>query len=50
MPRYEDAERLPFDWRSWLSLAWMVSFGALYALMILKEKAPGLLARIAGGF
>ena len=37
-----------FDWRGWLSLAWMVGFGVLYALMILKEKAPGLYARISG--
>jgi hypothetical protein len=48
MPRSDGGERHPFDWRSWLSLAWMVVFGALYALMILREKAPGLLARIAG--
>jgi hypothetical protein len=37
------------NWRSWLSLAWMVGFGVLYALMILKEKAPELYARISGG-
>jgi hypothetical protein len=48
MPR-SDADGLPFDWRGWLSLAWMVGFGLLYALMILKEKAPGLLTRISGG-
>ena len=35
-----------FDWRSWLSLAWMTGFGLLYALMIVREKAPGLLARL----
>ena len=34
------------DWRSWLSLAWMVVFGVLYALMIVREKAPGLLSRL----
>jgi hypothetical protein len=28
----------------------MAGFGLLYALMILKEKAPGLLARISRGF
>lgn len=47
MPR-SDADCPEFDWRGWLSLAWMVGFGLLYALMILKEKAPGLLARISG--
>ena len=44
----ENGPRAEIDWRSWLSLAWMVGFGLLYALMILKEKAPGLYARIAG--
>jgi hypothetical protein len=37
------------DWRGWLSLAWMVGFGVLYFAMILREKAPGLLARISRG-
>jgi hypothetical protein len=37
------------DWRGWLSLAWMVGFGVLYVAMILREKAPGLLARISRG-
>jgi hypothetical protein len=48
MPRSDEAARPPIDWRGWLALAWMVGFGALYALMILREKAPGLLARISG--
>jgi hypothetical protein len=37
----------PIDWRAWLALIWMLGFGALYALMILREKAPGLLARFS---
>ncbi len=49
MPRSDASRQRPIDWRSWLSLAWMVVFGLLYALMILKEKAPGLFARISGG-
>jgi hypothetical protein len=42
-----DAEARNVDWRSWLSLAWMTVFGVLYLLMILREKAPGLLARLS---
>jgi hypothetical protein len=38
------------DWRGWIALAWMVGFGAVYALMILREKAPGLLAMIKARF
>jgi hypothetical protein len=45
--RRSDAQSI--DWRGWVSLAWMVGFGTLYALMILREKAPGLYARISGG-
>jgi hypothetical protein len=41
--------RVVIDWRGWLSLAWMVGFGVLYVAMILREKAPGLLARISRG-
>jgi hypothetical protein len=49
MSRSDDSTRLGFDWRSWLSLAWMVGFGVLYVAMILREKAPGLVARISRG-
>jgi hypothetical protein len=49
MSRSDDQARARFDWRGWLSLAWMVGFGALYVAMILREKAPGLLARISRG-
>lgn len=31
----------PFDWRSWLTLGWALVFGALYARMVLRERAPG---------
>jgi hypothetical protein len=44
-----DQQSESFDWRGWLSLAWMVGFGVLYVAMILREKAPGLLARISRG-
>jgi len=43
-----DEPRKSDDWRSWLALAWMVGFGLLYLLMIVREKAPGLLARFPG--
>jgi hypothetical protein len=49
MSRSEDSSSATIDLRGWLSLAWMVGFGLLYAAMILREKAPGLLARISGG-
>jgi len=42
-----DDETRNVAWRSWLSLAWMTFFGVLYLLMILREKAPGLLAKIS---
>ena len=48
MPRSDGRSSPPIDWRGWFSLAWMVGFGLLYALMILREKAPGLLARLSG--
>lgn len=48
MPRSDGQTSRPVDWRGWLSLVWMVGFGLLYALMILREKAPGLLARLSG--
>lgn len=48
MSRSDVEARPAVDWRGWLSLAWMVGFGLLYAAMILREKAPGLLARISG--
>ena len=37
------------DWKSWLSFAWMAAFGVLYLLMIVREKAPGLLSRLSRG-
>jgi hypothetical protein len=40
------SDRRAIDWPGWIALAWMVGFGTAYALMILREKAPGLLARI----
>lgn len=44
----DDPKPAPIDWRGWLSLAWFVGFGVLYALSILKEKAPAVYARFAG--
>jgi hypothetical protein len=29
-------------WKDWLLLAWATFFGALYALMIVRSRAPGL--------
>jgi hypothetical protein len=49
MHRSDDSETSPIDWRGWAALTWMAAFGLLYALMILDEKAPGLLARISAG-
>jgi hypothetical protein len=37
-----------FDWRSWLTLGWVVVFGALYARMVLQERAPGAWEAIRG--
>jgi hypothetical protein len=45
----QDGKSRSIDWRGWLSLAWMIGFGVLYVAMILREKAPGLLARISRG-
>lgn len=39
--------RCDWDWRGWLALAWAVGFGLLYARMVLAERAPGLLDRVA---
>ncbi len=47
--RSDEGQTTGPDWRGWLALAWMVAFGFLYAVMILREKAPGLIARISGG-
>lgn len=47
MPRSDEAQPVAFDWRSWLALAWMLVFGLLYVAMMIKEKAPGLWARLA---
>ncbi len=49
MRPFDGPEKRPIDWRGWLALAWMIGFGCLYAVMILREKAPGLLARISAG-
>ena len=49
MSRSESDPRPPIDWRGWISLAWMVGAGLLYLAMIVREKAPGLLARISRG-
>ncbi|QDV34217.1 hypothetical protein [Tautonia plasticadhaerens] len=38
----------PFDWRSWLTLGWVVVFGALYARMVLRERLPGAWEAIEG--
>ena len=42
-----DEDQSVIDWKSWLGLAWMVGFGLFYVLMIVREKAPGLLARVS---
>jgi hypothetical protein len=49
MSRSESIPTGKVDWRGWLSLGWMVGFGLLYLAMIVREKAPGLLARLSRG-
>lgn len=34
------------DVAGWFALAWAVGFGLLYAEMILRHRAPGLLAAV----
>jgi hypothetical protein len=34
------------DWRSWLTLAWAVWFGVLYARTVLEGRAPDALRAI----
>lgn len=36
------------DWRGWLLVGWVLWFGTLYVLMMLRERAPGLLRAIEG--
>lgn len=40
------APRQGIDWRGWLMVGWAAWFGTLYALMMLRERAPGLLGRL----
>ena len=49
MSRSESIPARTVDWRGWLSLAWMLVFGLLYLAMIVREKAPGLMARLSRG-
>lgn len=39
----EQRFRAAFDWRSILALAWALFFGVLYVLMVVQERAPGVL-------
>ncbi|WP_161602311.1 hypothetical protein [Tautonia marina] len=51
MPRSDGPIELSsprIDWRSWLTLAWVIGFGSLYARMVLQERAPGLWDLIRG--
>jgi hypothetical protein len=50
MSHSESVPRRAVDWRGWLSLVWMLAFGLLYFAMIMREKAPGLIARLSRGF
>ena len=42
-PAPDPSRRRPIDWRGWLALGWALWFGALYALMLLQHRAPGVL-------
>jgi hypothetical protein len=44
MRRFEDLPRRSPDLLGWLALLWAVIFGLMYAEMILRNRAPGLLA------
>ncbi len=35
-----------WDWRGWITLAWVVWWGWLYSLMVLETKFPWVLARL----
>jgi hypothetical protein len=50
MSHSESVLKRTVDWRGWLSLMWMLGFGLLYLAMIVREKAPGLIARLSRGF
>ncbi len=44
MPEHNTQTRA--DWRSWLTLAWAIVFGLLYARMVVEARAPRLLRSI----
>ena len=31
------------DWRDWMAVAWVVFWGAAYALMVIQARAPRIL-------
>ncbi len=47
MPRSEQVEgRTPFDWRGWLTVAWVAYFGFLYGKMVIERRGDKIRAAI----
>jgi hypothetical protein len=48
MSRSDAEANAEVDWRGWILAAWIVVFGSIYAVMMIRERAPWLFARISG--